>query len=128
ATAHQRRRRLRLLHGHVVRGLMRLISTAKEWAASSDGAKLVRSLRGCAHRLAPDRQMRLIPAAFGRRVWSELTDQGSRDAVLVGERFADGLATVDEISKAHEAGCQAQDRLEASGADPRAFWAAVIAR
>jgi hypothetical protein len=59
----------------------------------------------------PDRDLRLLacrivretPLADGRKVWDLLTDERSRDAVIVAEKFANGEATAEELSNAADA-------------------------
>lgn len=48
-----------------------------------------------------DRDARLFAVWCARQVEHLMTDQRSHDALNVAERFAKGLATVDELSNAH---------------------------
>ena len=76
-----------------------------------------------------DRTLRLFACWCARQVWHLLTDQRSRNAVVVAERYADGKVTSEELSAAESAaGAAARD---AAGAAARAAagdaaWAAAM--
>jgi hypothetical protein len=67
-----------------------------EWLACGDPGPMLGFLWG----KASERKRRLFECACCRRVWRELVDESSRKAVTVAERFADGLATADELESA----------------------------
>ena len=50
-----------------------------------------------------DRTLRLFACWCARQVWHLLTDERSRNAVVVAERYADGKATSEELSAAESA-------------------------
>src|SRR5262245_16383751 len=56
-----------------------------------------------------ERQPRLFAVACTRRVWHRLSDERSREAVRVAERFADGLASHEQLQRAREAAQQAAE-------------------
>lgn len=75
-----------------------------DWLASEDPVEMLTHLRpsgqsGTASRIS-DRKLRLFVCACCRLVWPLLTDQRSRRAVEVAERFADGEATWEERFRA----------------------------
>jgi hypothetical protein len=67
--------------------------TEAEWLTSTDFRAMIDFARG----QASDRKLRLFSCACVRRVWHLLHDERSRHAVEVSERYADGLATDQEL-------------------------------
>ena len=89
------------------RGLPRTVSTLDE-----DGTSAIRTEHGLkALDLLTDRERRLIacrcvretPLSDGRRVWDLLTEERSRQAVAVAERYAVGDATEEQLADAWNA-------------------------
>jgi hypothetical protein len=64
-----------------------------EWLACNDLKTMVAFLQGD----ASDRKLRLFDYACCREVWHLLTDERSRNAVVVAEHFADGQATREQL-------------------------------
>jgi len=80
------------------------------------------------YRLYACRCVRDTPLADGRRVWDLLTDQRSRTAVEVAEKFANGNATQNEMAAARAAAGDAAWAARAAVWDAaRAVWAAARA-
>jgi hypothetical protein len=74
-----------------------------EWFACTNPHQLLGYVRGRASRsLKGRRKLRLFACAAVRGIWPHLTDERSRRAVEVSERYADGLAGVDELRTARE--------------------------
>lgn len=69
--------------------------TEAEWLAALEPGPMLAFLRSSGR--ASPRKLRLFDCACVRRVWNLLTDERSRKAVEVAERFADSLASIDEL-------------------------------
>jgi hypothetical protein len=67
--------------------------TEAEWTACADPLVMLHFLRG----KASDRKMRLFACACVARIRPLLTSPLGEVALKVSERFADGLATVEEL-------------------------------
>jgi hypothetical protein len=74
--------------------------TEAEWLAATDPRPMLTFIV----RQSSDRKLRLFAVACCRRVWGFLSNEHSRRAVEVAERFADGLADQDELERAFRAG------------------------
>ena len=77
--------------------------TESEWLVSTDVLSL-RSLflaGGLFESKGSGRKFRLFVCACCRHIWHLLNDERSRAAVDVAERYADGLATKEELLAAH---------------------------
>ena len=64
-----------------------------------------------------ERKLRLFACAAARQVWPLLVDPRTRTAVEVAQRYADGLATADELRAAHEAALAASGDASAEMQD-----------
>src|SRR5437762_1636676 len=73
--------------------------TESEWQDSTDPERMLDHLR---EHGASQRKLRLFACARSRQCWHQLTDDRSRRAVEVGERYADGGATIAELRVAAE--------------------------
>ena len=68
--------------------------TEQQWLATDDPRAMLAALREVGR--ANDRKLRLFAVAVCRRHWA-LLDDGARSAVEVGERYADGNGTPDDL-------------------------------
>jgi hypothetical protein len=73
--------------------------TEQEWDSCTDPDAMLHYLRG----RADDRKLRLFCCACCRRVWDSLADPTSRSAVGTAERYADGVASREELAAAERA-------------------------
>ena len=72
--------------------------TELDWEAGTDSTPMLRFLLGGGK--LSQRKAGLFAAAVCRRIWRLLTDDRSHRAVETTERFADGLATTEQVSAA----------------------------
>jgi hypothetical protein len=56
-----------------------------------------------------DKNLRLFACWCVRKIWHLLTDERSRNAVVVAEKYANGLATQEELAAARDAAWAARD-------------------
>jgi hypothetical protein len=94
--------------------------TEAEWLACERPGPMLEFLRG----RASDRQLRLFACACCRAVWGFIPEGPCRDAVEVALRYADGLATPQELAAARAAALSA---APAAGDRSAAAWAACEA-
>ena len=85
--------------------------TEDEWLECTNPTPMLEFLRG----KASERKLRLFAVACCRRISNLLRDERSRQAVEVGEWYADGLVTDDALEEARE------NSSDASGAAHRAW-------
>jgi hypothetical protein len=76
--------------------------TEAEWLACTEPRRMLNWLKNKGSR----RKQRLFACACCRRIWPLLTDQRSRNAVDVAERYAEGIASYEWLSSARDAALQ----------------------
>ncbi len=72
--------------------------TESDWRACQEPQKMLVALRATGK--ASERKLRLFAVACFRRVWDLVVDGRSQRAVEVAERYADGLASDEEVGEA----------------------------
>jgi hypothetical protein len=82
--------------------------TEQGWLTGADPTTLLASVRST----HSERKRRLFECACCHRLWAQLDDDRSREAVKAAERYVDGLATAEELEHAAN---------EAAGVS-EAFW------
>ena len=80
--------------------------TEAEWLRGTDPKPMLKRLPDT----ASDRKVRLFAAACCRAVWDLFTDERSRAAVEVSERYADGQATGKQLAAARRRAVKAAER------------------
>src|SRR5262245_54298038 len=71
--------------------------TEADWNSCDDPMLMLEFLLG----KASDRKLRLFAVACCRHTWHLLTDERSRTALEMTERYVDGAASLDELREAH---------------------------
>src|SRR5262245_41928265 len=94
--------------------------TEAEWLAADDPLMMLDFLQG----RASERKLRLFSCACCRRVGRLLGDAGPGSAVVVAERYADGVTGPEALASAEAA---AWACLEAIPVSPYDRWAAALA-
>jgi hypothetical protein len=87
--------------------------TEAEWLVAAD----MRPTLAYLQQVASERKWRLFAVAFTRHQWALLYDDRLRQAVRIGEAFADGMATQDELNQAYA------DAYKTYSEAPRRKWA-----
>jgi hypothetical protein len=104
--------------------------TEAEWLTCADPTPMLAFLRG----QASGRKLRLFAVACCRHVWRFFTDERSRRAVEVNERYLRGEATLDDVTRAAAAVqeamqkkwgevCEARRVADSGGRDAPFFFA-----
>jgi hypothetical protein len=94
----------------------------KAWAACGNPEEMLRFFQDNGKR--SERKLRLFAVACCRRIWQMLTEEGTLEAVEVAERYADGLASCEELESAWMAAAYAADHAEQEKAPASACGAA----
>jgi hypothetical protein len=70
--------------------------TEAEWLAATDPTPMLEFARGT----LSDRKLRLFVVSLSQLFWNDLNIEEIRSAILTNEKYADGMATEDELCKA----------------------------
>lgn len=97
-----------------------------DWAVSTDVDHMLSI--GRAQGWLRDRKLRLFACFCARQAWPLLSDERSRAAVEVGEAFADGQASENQLDAAWNAGCAARPTLRSGWRDAACMAAMGAAR
>ena len=73
--------------------------TDAEWRECADPKPMLELLRGT----ASDRKLRLFACGFCRQIWDRFVESDSRVAVEVAGKYADGYATIKQLTRASKA-------------------------
>lgn len=73
--------------------------TEQDWLQSNDPEAMLLQVRG----VAGARELRLFACACCRRIWHLLSDERSRNAVEMSERYASGQASAEDLRLARTA-------------------------
>jgi hypothetical protein len=92
--------------------------TEAEWLRGTDPKPMLKRLPDS----ASERKVRLFAAACCRAVWDLFTDERSRAAVEVSERYADGQVTEKHLAAARRGAVKAAE-VRARGSFWAAWWA-----
>jgi hypothetical protein len=96
--------------------------TEEQWLAATDPRPIVEALRAGGN--DNPRKLWLFALACCRRVWPLLTDERSRRAVEVAERYAGGRASEEQLREACSAAMAASDAASDAAADAEAAYEA----
>jgi hypothetical protein len=88
-------------------GVGELLMTEFDWQACADPQEMLKHLRG----QVSEGKLRLFACACCRRIWNWLTDERSRAAVEIAERFACGSAGEQELAAAEVGAWDVTNRL-----------------
>jgi hypothetical protein len=84
-----------------------------DWDVCTDADKMLY----CIGLWSSKRKLRLFACACCRRVWDYMVDERSRNGVEVAERYADGLASLQELETARKGTGDAWNNVMGSGWD-----------
>ncbi len=100
--------------------------TEAEWLVATDPTFLLTALSEGSGLGISERKARLFGCCIRHRIWPVLCDERSRHALDVSERFADGLATPDELVAAKKDAFAAAEAVQSSfGGDSEQYQAAA---